>query len=62
MNKMIAKQFAQDLIMTKLASTLTGYLQTNNLELNEKDDIQAQVVMQMNRVAKIMGYDEAWHD
>lgn len=63
MNKTEAKQYAQDEIMNALATVLISYQHQNSHHTAaEQQQVEAEIMKQANRVAKLFGYREAWHN
>lgn len=63
MNKTYLKTVAQDEIMKMLANTLVSFQEeSNEFTQVEKQEIEKQIKAQANRVAKMFGYTNAWHN
>lgn len=59
------KEFAQDEILNSMATTLISYQeQSRHNEGHSEEEaamVEQEIRNQMDRVAKIFGYNQAWH-
>lgn len=67
MTKTEIKHKAQEQIMTTLANALLSYQETecniwSDIPVEEQQKVQEEIKKQADRVAKLMGYREAWHN